>query len=91
MHIGASGLVFGFAAYLIARGAYSRRVLHLAAGLIVIVVYGSTLLFGLVPTPGRVVAGPRVRRGRRRGRGVAAGPLAASGSEVVQRVERGDR
>ena len=26
--------------------------LHLAAGLIVIVVYGSTLLFGLVPTPG---------------------------------------
>jgi membrane associated rhomboid family serine protease len=52
VHIGASGLVFGFAAYLIARGVYSRRVLHLAAGLIVIVVYGSTLLFGLVPTPG---------------------------------------
>ncbi len=52
VHIGASGLVFGFAAYLIARGVYSRRVLHLAAGLIVIVVYGTTLLFGLVPTPG---------------------------------------
>ena len=52
VHIGASGLVFGFAAYLIARGVYSRRVLHLAAGLVVIVVYGSTLLFGLVPTPG---------------------------------------
>jgi membrane associated rhomboid family serine protease len=52
VHIGASGLVFGFAAYLIARGVYSRRALHLAAGLIVIVVYGGTLLFGLVPTPG---------------------------------------
>jgi len=52
VHIGASGLVFGFAAYLIARGVYSRRMLHLAAGLIVIFVYGSTLLFGLVPTPG---------------------------------------
>jgi membrane associated rhomboid family serine protease len=52
VHIGASGLVFGFAAYLIARGAYSRRVLHLAAGLVVLGVYGSTLLFGLVPTPG---------------------------------------
>jgi membrane associated rhomboid family serine protease len=52
VHIGASGLVFGFAAYLIARGAYSRRLAHLAAGLIVLVVYGSTLAFGLVPTPG---------------------------------------
>ena len=52
VHIGASGLVFGFATYLIARGIFSRRALHLAAGLIVLVIYGSTLLFGLVPTPG---------------------------------------
>jgi membrane associated rhomboid family serine protease len=52
VHIGASGLVFGFAAYLIARGAYSRRLVHLAAGLVVLVIYGSTLAFGLVPTPG---------------------------------------
>jgi len=51
-HIGASGLVFGFAAYLIARGVYSRRPLHLAVGLIVLGVYGTTLLFGLMPTPG---------------------------------------
>ncbi|HWT23446.1 MAG TPA: rhomboid family intramembrane serine protease [Solirubrobacteraceae bacterium] len=52
VHIGASGLVFGFAAYLVARGAYTRRALHLAAGLAVLAVYGTTLLFGLVPTPG---------------------------------------
>jgi membrane associated rhomboid family serine protease len=52
VHIGASGLVFGFASYLVARGAYSRRPLHLVAGLAVVVIYGSTLLFGLVPTPG---------------------------------------
>jgi membrane associated rhomboid family serine protease len=52
VHIGASGLVFGFAAYLVARGAYSRRPLHLAGGLVVLAVYGTTLLFGLVPTPG---------------------------------------
>ncbi len=52
IHIGASGLVFGFATYLIARGAYSRRGLHLAGGLVVLAVYGTTLLFGLVPTPG---------------------------------------
>jgi membrane associated rhomboid family serine protease len=51
-HIGASGLVFGFAAYLVARGAYSRRPLHLAVGLAVLAVYGTTLLFGLVPHPG---------------------------------------
>ena len=51
-HIGASGLVFGFATYLMARGFFSRRPLHLMTGVIVLVVYGSTLLFGLVPTPG---------------------------------------
>lgn len=52
IHIGASGLVFGFASYLVARGVYSRRPLHLVGGLVVLAVYGSTLLFGLVPTPG---------------------------------------
>ena len=51
-HIGASGLVFGFATYLVARGAYSRRALHLLGGLLVLAIYGTTLLFGLVPTPG---------------------------------------
>ena len=50
--IGASGLVFGFATYLVARGAYSRQPWHIAGGLIVLVIYGSTLLVGLVPTPG---------------------------------------
>jgi membrane associated rhomboid family serine protease len=51
-HIGASGLVFGFAAYLVARGVFSRRLVHLAVGLVVLAVYGTTLLFGLVPHPG---------------------------------------
>jgi membrane associated rhomboid family serine protease len=51
-HIGASSLVFGFAAYLIARGAFSHRPLHLVAGLAVIAVYGATLAFSLVPHPG---------------------------------------
>lgn len=52
VHIGASGLVFGFAAYLIARGLFSRRALHLVAGVVVLFIYGGTLVFGLVPTPG---------------------------------------
>jgi membrane associated rhomboid family serine protease len=51
-HIGASGVVFGYAAYLIARGAFSRNLLHLGAGVFVIAVYGSTLLFGLAPRDG---------------------------------------
>ena len=50
--IGASGLVFGFATYLVARGAYSRTPWHIVGGLVVLVIYGSTLLVGLVPTPG---------------------------------------
>ena len=50
--IGASGLVFGYATYLVARGVYSRMPLHFAGGLAVLAIYGSTLLVGLVPTSG---------------------------------------
>jgi membrane associated rhomboid family serine protease len=52
IHIGASGMVFGFAAYLIARGAYTRTAWHILGGLAVLAVYGATLLSGFVPTPG---------------------------------------
>ena len=51
-HIGASGLVFGFAAYLVARGAFSRSLAQIAIGLVVVVVWGTTLLRGLVPETG---------------------------------------
>jgi membrane associated rhomboid family serine protease len=51
-HIGASGVVFGYASYLIARGLFSRNLLHLGVGVFVIAVYGSTLLFGLAPRDG---------------------------------------
>ena len=52
VHIGASGLVLGFTVYLIARGAFSRRPVHLPVGLLVLGLYGTTLLLSLVPTPG---------------------------------------
>ena len=52
VHIGASGLVFGFAAYLVARGAYTRRALHIVGALVVLFLYGTTLVIGFVPTPG---------------------------------------
>ncbi|MEA2440318.1 MAG: hypothetical protein QOH76_1742 [Thermoleophilaceae bacterium] len=51
-HIGASGIVFGYASYLIARGVFSRNVLHLVIGVVVIGLYGTTLLFGLAPRDG---------------------------------------
>src|SRR3954449_3807172 len=51
-HIGASGIVFGYASYLIARGIFSRNMLHLGVGIFVIAIYGSTLLFGLAPRDG---------------------------------------
>jgi membrane associated rhomboid family serine protease len=49
VHLGASGLVFGFAAYLISRGLFSRRLGELAVGAIVVAVWGVTLLAGLLP------------------------------------------
>jgi membrane associated rhomboid family serine protease len=52
IHIGASGLVFGYAAYLVARGFYSRSAVQIALGVAVVAVWGTTLLRGLVPEDG---------------------------------------
>jgi membrane associated rhomboid family serine protease len=50
--IGASGLVFGFATYLIVRGIFNRSLGQLLIGILVIVVWGGALLGGLLPQPG---------------------------------------
>jgi len=52
VHIGASGLVFGYASYLIFRGLFSRSAMHIAVGLVVVVLYGTTLLLSLAPRDG---------------------------------------
>jgi membrane associated rhomboid family serine protease len=52
VHIGASGIVFGFAGYLVARGVFSRSPTQLLLGVVVVVVWGATLLQGLVPETG---------------------------------------
>lgn len=52
VHVGASGVVFGYATYLIVRGFFSRRAIHLAVGVVLALLYGTTLLVGFVPTPG---------------------------------------
>ncbi|MET9021380.1 rhomboid family intramembrane serine protease [Actinopolymorpha sp. NPDC004070] len=50
--IGASGVVFGYATYLIARGVFSRSLGQLLIGLVVILVWGGALLGGLLPQAG---------------------------------------
>jgi membrane associated rhomboid family serine protease len=50
--IGASGVVFGYATYLLARGFFNRSVLELLTGLIVGLLWGGALLASLVPHPG---------------------------------------
>ena len=52
VHIGASGVVFGYATYLLSRGFFDRDVLELAIGLAVGLVWGSALLGGLLPQDG---------------------------------------
>ncbi|HLL92609.1 MAG TPA: rhomboid family intramembrane serine protease [Solirubrobacteraceae bacterium] len=50
--VGASGIVFGYAAYLISRGVFTRRALEILLGVVVLVVFGVTLLYDLIPHTG---------------------------------------
>ncbi|MFZ0833671.1 MAG: rhomboid family intramembrane serine protease [Mycobacterium sp.] len=47
-HIGASGLIFGWLAFLIVFGWFTRKIWEIAVGLVVLFVYG-TVLFGVLP------------------------------------------
>lgn len=49
VHLGASGMVFGYLGYLLSRGFFDRRVGQIVLGAIVGVVYGG-LLWGVLPT-----------------------------------------
>jgi membrane associated rhomboid family serine protease len=49
VHLGASGVVFGYATYLVARGILSRRLSELAIGVGVVAIWGIGLLQGLLP------------------------------------------
>jgi len=52
IHIGASGVVFGYATYLISRGIFNRGFVEIAIGVLVGVVGGGALLAGLEPQEG---------------------------------------
>ena len=47
--VGASGVVFGYATYLLVRGLFDRSVLEVFVGIVVGVVWGGALLSSLVP------------------------------------------
>ena len=52
LHVGASGVVFGFATYLLTRGVFNSSLVELAIGAVVGLVWGGVLLGGLVPQEG---------------------------------------
>lgn len=54
VHVGASGLVFGLAAFLIASGLLERRPVALGVAVLVAFLYGGSLLAGVLPAAGDV-------------------------------------
>jgi membrane associated rhomboid family serine protease len=54
VHIGASGLVFGLAAFLISFGALRRDMMSILISIVVIILYGGIFYSGLMPTDPRV-------------------------------------
>ena len=53
LHVGASGLVFGYFGFLVASGWYDRRFVPILVAVVVIALYG-WMLFGVLPTQGYV-------------------------------------
>jgi membrane associated rhomboid family serine protease len=49
IHLGASGVVFGYATYLVVRGIFSKRLSELAIGVVVVAIWGIGLVQGLLP------------------------------------------
>ncbi len=75
--VGASGLAFGWLAYIIVRGVFTRSLVQLALGLVILVVYGS-LLWGVLPGASGVSWQAHLF-------GAVGGILAAAGGSEVRR------
>ena len=50
--VGASGVVFGYATYLISRGLFSRRIGEVMLGVIVLLLFGGAVISDLIPHTG---------------------------------------
>jgi membrane associated rhomboid family serine protease len=49
LHIGARGLVFGLSSFLIVVGIRERRLIPIAIAILVVLMYGGTMLTGIIP------------------------------------------
>jgi len=47
--VGASGVIFDYATYLISRGAFDRHILEIALGVLVAAFFGAALIYDLIP------------------------------------------
>jgi len=56
VHVGASGLVYGLMGFLIASGFAQKKIIPILVSLVVGFFYGSSLLFGILPTAGESVS-----------------------------------
>jgi membrane associated rhomboid family serine protease len=50
--VGASGVVFGYATYLISRGLFNRKLVEVGLGIVVLVLFGGALIYDLIPHTG---------------------------------------
>jgi len=75
--VGASGLAFGWLAYIIVRGVFTRSLVQIALGLVILVVYGG-LLWGVLPGASGVSWQAHLF-------GAVGGILAAAGGAGVRR------
>ena len=48
-HVGASGLIYGLAAFLIAFGIYKKKFVPLIISVFIAITYGITMLIGILP------------------------------------------
>ncbi len=78
--VGASGLAFGWLAYIIVRGVFTRSLVQLALGLVILVIYGG-LLWGVLPGASGVSWQAHLF-------GAVGGILAAAGGTEVRRRHR---
>jgi membrane associated rhomboid family serine protease len=87
--VGASGVVFGYATYLISRGLFNRKLVEVGLGVVVLVLFGGALIYDLVPHTGisweahlfggigGVIAAAGLSRGRPATKGTATLPAQA--------------
>ncbi len=50
--VGASGVIFGYATYLISRGLFNRRMIEVVLGIMVLLLFGGALISDLIPHSG---------------------------------------